>query len=219
MGAEELAAVGEVFRTGWLGLGDKTSEFEKTIENYIGCRHAVAVNSGTSALHIAIDGFGIKEGDEVIVPSLTFAGTIQAIISTGATPVFCESRESDLLIDLEDVKRKITPRTKAVIPVHYCGAACDMDALLLLAQEHNFWVVEDAAHAFGSTYKGRRIGSFGHATCFSFDPIKNITCGEGGAVLVQEDKIAERLRSKRILGIDKSAWQRYENTGSWFYEV
>ena len=218
-GPEELAAIGEVLQTGWLGLGATTFAFEEAIKQYIGCKHAIAVNTGTSALHLALDGFGIGPGDEVIVPSITFAACVQVITATGATPVFCESGEADLLIDLDDVEGKITPCTKAVMPVHYCGNPCKMDTLLALAEEHHFWVIEDAAHAFGSTYKGRKVGSFGHATCFSFDPIKNITCGEGGAVVVQDDAVAEKLRRKRILGIDKDTWHRYKIGRSWFYEV
>lgn len=218
-GAEELAAIGAVLETGWLGLGATTFEFEEAVKRYLGCRHVVAVNTGTSALHLALDGLGLGPGDEVIMPSLTFAACAQAILATGATPVFCESREEDLLVDVEDVVRRLTPQTRAVIPVHYCGNPCDMDALLALADRHGFRVVEDAAHGFGSTYKGRKLGSFGHLTCFSFDPIKNITCGEGGAVALADDDLAEELRRKRILGIDKDTWHRYKNTRNWFYEV
>jgi len=219
VGQEELNAIAEVFQSGWLGLGATTFAFEEELKRYLGCRHAIAVNTGTSALHIALSGFGVGPGDEVIVPSITFAACIQAIIATGATPVFCESYETDLLMDIEDVVRKVTARTKAVMPVHYCGNPCDMDRLLALAYARRFVVIEDAAHAFGSTYKGRKVGSFGHATCFSFDPIKNITCGEGGAVVLQDDGIAEEIRRRRILGIDKDTWHRYKNTRSWFYEV
>lgn len=218
-GPEELEALKKVLGSGWLGLGAVTAQFEEAVKAYLGARHVVAVNNGTSALHLGLDALGIGPGDEVIVPSLTYAASIQAILAAGAAPVFCESREDDLLMDLDDVKRRITPHTKAVMPVHYCGNPCDMDALLALAKQYGFWVIEDAAHAFGSTYKGRKIGSFGHATCFSFDPIKTITCGEGGAVVVHDDSIAEKLRCKRILGIDKDAWRRYQNSRSWFYEV
>ena len=218
-GAEELEAVEKVLQTGWLGLGEKTFEFEQAVKNYIGCQHVIAVNSGTSALHLALEALGVGPGDEVIVPSLTFVGSVQAVLATGATPVFCESRETDLLIDINDVERKTTRRTKAIMPVHYCGNPCDMDHLLALAGENHSWIIEDAAHAFGSTYKGRKIGSFGHATCFSFDPIKNVTCGEGGAVLVQDESITEVLRRKRVLGIDKEAWHRHQNARPWFYEV
>lgn len=219
IGKEELSAIEDVFKSGWLGLGSTTFAFEDELKKYIGCRHAIAVNTGTSALHLALAGYGVGPGDDVIVPSITYVACVQAILATGATPVFCESRETDLLMDLDDVSRKVTPRTKAVMPVHYCGNPCDMDRLLALAEAHGFWVIEDAAHAFGSAYKGRLLGSFGHATCFSFDPIKNITCGEGGAVVLHDDLIAEEIRRRRILGIEKDTWNRYQNKRSWFYEV
>ena len=219
LGPEELAAVGEVFDTGWLGLGSTTLAFENALKEYLGARNVVAVNTGTSALHLALAGFEIGPGDEVIVPSITFAACIQAIIAVGATPVFCESREDDILLDLDDVERRITSRTRAIMPVHYCGNPCDMDRLLAMAQQHQLWIVEDAAHALGSTYKGRRIGSFGHATCFSFDPIKNITCGEGGAVVLADDRVAEQLRQMRILGMAKESWHRYKDKRNWYYEV
>lgn len=219
LGREELEAVEQVFNSGWLGLGATTFAFEEALKSYLGCRHVVAVNTGTSALHVALASFGVGRGDEVIVPSITFAACVQAIIATGADPVFCECSEESLLIDVEDVRRRLTPRTKAVMPVHYCGNPCNMDALLSLAQEHRFWVIEDAAHAFGASYKGKQIGGFGHATCFSFDPIKNITCGEGGAVALQDDGIAEVIRQKRMLGIDKDSWHRYKHSRSWHYDV
>ncbi len=217
--SEELTAVKEVFDSGWLGMGSKTEEFEKKIKSIIGCKYALAVNTGTSALHIALDSFGISSGDEVLVPSITYAASIQAIISTGAIPVFCESDESTLLIDCDDVRNKLTSKTKAIMPVHYCGQACDMDTLLQIAEENDLVIIEDAAHAFGSSYKGKKIGSFGHATCFSFDPIKVITSGEGGAVVVQDSKIAETIEHKRILGIDSETLHRYKNKRNWFYNV
>ena len=219
LGAEEVDAVGRVFATGWLGLGSVTFDFEEQLKKYIGCEHAIAVNTGTSALHIALDGFGVGPGDDVIVPSLTFAAAIQAILAVGATPVFCESHERDLCIDVDDARSRITDRTKAIMPVHYCGQPADMDALLALADERSILVLEDAAHAFGSTSRGRKIGSFGHVACFSFDPIKNITCGEGGAVVLRDAEVAEEIRRKRIVGIDKDTWHRYKNTRSWSYDV
>lgn len=218
-GSEELQAIAEVLESGWLGMGSTTYAFEQELIGLIGCRHMIAVNTGTSALHIALDGFGVGAGDEVIVPSLTFAASVQAILACGATPVFCESLPDDLLVDVADVARRITPRTKAVMPVHYCGQACDMDGLLRLAEAHGLWIIEDAAHAFGSSYKGRKIGSFGHATCFSFDPIKTITCGEGGAVAVQDDEKAELIQRKRSLGIDRDTWHRYRNQRAWEYDI
>lgn len=219
VGQEEIDAVAEVLKSGWLGLGAVTFAFEEEIKRYIGCEHAVAVNTGTSALHIALTSFGVGHGDEVIVPSITFAGCVQAIISAGAHPVFCESLERDLLMDVDDVERRIGPRTRAVMPVHFGGNPCDMSRLLALAEARGLWIIEDAAHAFGSTYKGRRIGSFGHAACFSFDPIKNITCGEGGAVVLGDDQIAEEMRRRRNLGIDREGWDRHESARPWFYEI
>lgn len=219
IGIEELEEVKKVFDTGWLGLGSTVFEFENKIKEYLGAKNVIAVNTGTSALHIALDGFGIVEGDEVIVPSLTFCASIQVITALGAIPVFCEIDPDTLNMDIKDVKKRITPKTKAIMPVHYCGQACDMDALMEMGKNHNIVIIEDAAHAFGSSCNGRKIGSFGDVTCFSFDPIKNLTCGEGGAVVLSDDEIAEEIRRKRILGIDKDTWHRYKNERSWFYEV
>jgi perosamine synthetase len=219
IGNEELEEVRKVFATGWLGLGSTVFEFETLLKEYLNAKNVIAVNTGTTALHIALDAFGIGEGDEVIVPSLTFCATIQVITALRAIPVFCEIDPGALNIDIEDVTDKITPQTRAIIPVHYCGNACDMDSLLDIGRKYDILIIEDAAHAFGSSYKGKKIGSFGNATCFSFDPIKNLTCGEGGAVALSDDAIAEEIRRKRILGIDKDTWHRYKNERSWFYEV
>lgn len=219
IGSEELEEIKKVFDTGWLGLGSTVFEFENKIKEFINARNVIAVNTGTTAIHLALDAFGIKAGDEVIVPSLTFCATIQAITALGAIPVFCEVYEKDLNIDISDVRKKITTKTKAIICVHYCGNACDMDSLLQIGKEYNILIVEDAAHAYGSSYKGKKIGSFGDATCFSFDPIKNLTTGEGGAIVLSNDTVAEEIRRKRILGIDKDTWHRYRNERSWFYEV
>ena len=180
IGQEELKEVEKVFSTGWLGLGSTVFDFENKLKDYLGVKHVLAVNTGTTALHIALDAFGIKEGDEVIVPSLTFCASIQVITALGARPVFCEINPDNLNMDITDVSKRITIKTKAIMPVHYCGQACDMDALMEIGKNHNIAIIEDAAHAFGSSYKGKKIGSFGDATCFSFDPIKNLTCGEGG---------------------------------------
>lgn len=201
---EELLGIGEVFDKRWLGQGEEVAAFEAGLCQALGAKHVIAVNTGTTALQLAMHGLGLGPGDEVIVPSMTFCASIQAITATGATPVFCEVTESDLNMDVADVRTLITARTRAIMPVHYCGNSCDMDAILDLADAHDLVVIEDAAHAFGSAYKGRMIGSFGDLTCFSFDPIKNITSGEGGAIATASDEMADRLRKMRMLGIDRN---------------
>lgn len=219
IGEDELREIEKVFVTGWLGLGSVVLEFENAIKTYLGASHVIAVNTGTSALHIALDAVKIGKSDEVIVPSLTFCATIEAILAVGATPVFCDIEADTLNMDIDDVERKITSKTKAIMPVHYCGNPCDMDRLLNIGREKGIFIIEDAAHAFGSSYNGKKIGSFGDITCFSFDPIKNITCGEGGAVVVHDDNLADIIRKKRNLGIDREAWSRYQGKRPWYYEV
>jgi len=220
LGEEELAAVREAFDYGYFGLAYKVVEFEEELKKYLGAQYVTTTNTGTSALHLALDALGIGEGDEVITPSLTFVGAFQAISATGATPVPVDIYPDTLLMDIDDVRRKITARTKAIMPVHYAGNPCDMDALMKIGDEYNIRIVEDAAHALGSYYKGRRIGSFGDIACFSFDSIKNITCGEGGAVICRHTELADILRQKRLCGMERkfqasSAWKER----SWFYEV
>jgi perosamine synthetase len=219
LGQEELRLVSDVFDSRWLGMGSVTKAFEDRLASLLGVRHVVAVNTGTSALHLALHALDLEPGDEVIVPSLTFVATAQAILQAGATPVFCEVLPETLNMDLGDAFNRVTPRTKAFLPVHYGGLPCEMDGLLLFAREHGIRIVEDAAHAFGSSYKGRSVGGLGDLTCFSFDPIKNITCGEGGAVTTNDDALARRLVPPRILGIDNDTWSRYRNERNWFYQV
>jgi len=219
IGSEELEEINKVFNTSWLGLGSTVFEFENAIKEFLKAKNVIAVNTGTTALHITLDALGIADGDEIIVPSMTFCASIQVITALRAIPVFCEINPNTLNIDCDDVTKRITSKTKAIMPVHYCGNACDMDNLLELGKKNNILIIEDAAHAFGSSYKGKKIGSFGDVTCFSFDPIKIITCGEGGAVVLSSDTIAEAVRRKRILGIDKDTWHRYKNERSWFYEI
>ena len=216
---DELESVKKVFDSGWLGLGAQVLEFEMALKKFIGAKHVVCTNTGTTALHLALDALGIGIGDEVVVPSFTYVATIQAITATGAKPVFCDINIDDLNLDLHDVKRKIGKKTKVILPVHSRGFPCDLDEIHAMAEKHNLFVVEDAAHAFGSLYKGKKIGSFGHIACFSFDPIKNITCGEGGAVVFQDSSLLEKIQQKRILGVDKDTWSRYRNERSWFYDV
>jgi dTDP-4-amino-4,6-dideoxygalactose transaminase len=219
LGPEELAAVAQVFDSRWLGMGVVTQEFEQRLQEFLGARYVIAVNTGTAALHLALAALELHPGDEVIVPSLTFVSSVQAILAVGARPVFCEVKEDTLTVDVDDVVRRVTAKTKAIMPVHYGGLVCEMDELLPFARERKIWLVEDAAHAFGSTYQGRKVGTLGPVTCFSFDPIKNITCGEGGAIATDEEDLARRLLPMRNVGIQKDAWRRQGGAQNWAYEV
>ena len=219
VGIDELKQVQKVFDSNWLGMGDDVRQFEIKLENYLGKGNVIAVNSGTSALHLALESIGVKQGDEVIVPSLTFCASVQVITALGAKPVFCEVNSNNLNVNIEDIKLKISSKTKAIIPVHYCGIASDMDSLMEIKNEFNIHIIEDAAHAFGSKYNRKKIGSFGDICCFSFDPIKNITCGEGGAIVVHEEKSADLIRKKRVLGIDRDGWQRHTENKLGYYDV
>lgn len=219
VGKEELDEVKKVFKSGWLGMGNKVKNFETEIGKYLGAKNVVAVNTGTSALHIALVSAGIKNGDEVIVPSLTYVASIQAIINAGAKPIFCDVEIETLNISIDDIKKKITKKTKAIMPVHYCGQACNMDELLAICKKYNIRLIEDAAHAFGSTYKNKKIGSFGDITCFSFDPVKIVTCGEGGAVVTNDDNVTKKIITKRLLGINRDTLSRYKKQKAWDYKV
>lgn len=219
LGEEELAEVKEAFDYGYFGLAQKVVEFEQALGRFLGAERVVATNTGTSALHLALDGIGVGAGDEVIVPSLTFVASFQAISATGATPVACDVHPNSLLLDIKDARSRITERTKAIMPVHYAGNPCDMDALMQIREEYGIRIVEDAAHALGSCYRGKKIGSFGDITCFSFDSIKNITCGEGGAI-VYHGAYVDTFERKRLLGIDRkshasSSWKER----GWSFEV
>ncbi|MEE9212138.1 MAG: DegT/DnrJ/EryC1/StrS aminotransferase family protein [Phycisphaeraceae bacterium] len=219
IGEAEQAAVNRVFESRWLGMGEVTQRFEDRLREYLGVKHVIATSRGTAALHLALDALDLQPGDEVIVPSLTFVATVQAIVMAGATPVFCEVNPSTLNIEVEDALRRITERTRAIMPVHFGGLACDMDALLPAAHEQGIAIVEDAAHAFGSTYRGRPIGTLGDLTCFSFHAIKNITCGEGGAVATNHDHQAKTIAQRRYLGIDQDTWRREGQLKKWQYRV
>lgn len=221
-GAEELAQVKEAFDYGYFGLAYKTNEFEEAIGKYLGTtdRYVITASTGTNALHLALDTIGVTAGDEVILPSFTFVATAQAVAMCGAKPVFCEVDPVTFLMDVEDVKKRITEQTKAIIPVHYSGRPCNMDALLKIKEETGIRIVEDAAHAFGSTYHGEKIGAFGDITCFSFDSIKVMTCGEGGAIITDDPAFDDLSRKKRLLGIDRKTmhvkdWKKR----SWIYDV
>lgn len=220
-GEEEMRQVREAFDYGYFGLAYKSEEFEQAISAYLGTqRNVIATNTGTTALHLALDTIGVEKGDEVIMPSFTFAATAQAVEMCGGKAVFCEVYPDTFLMDVDDVKRKITDKTKVIMPVHYAGRPCDMDALLRIKEDTGIRIVEDAAHAFGSEYKGRKIGAFGDVTCFSFDSIKVITCGDGGAIVANDKTFDSLARKKRLLGIDrKTMAEKNWKKRSWEYDV
>ena len=193
VGAAELEAMGRVMREdGYLGMGREVRAFEAELQEYLGGRDrtVICLNSGTAALHLAVQAL-TSPGDEVLVQSLTFIASFQAISAAGAVPVACEVYPDTVTLDLEDAARRITPRTRAVMPVHYASNPGDLEAIYGFAERHGLRVIEDAAHAFGCTYKGRKIGSFGDLACFSFDGLKNITSGEGGAVVTSDPEVIQ----------------------------
>lgn len=216
---EEIAGVVDTLRSGWLTMGPKTLELERLIAEYTGAAHAVAVSSCTAALHLSLIALGIGCGDEVITTPFTFAATGNTIVNAGARPVFVDIRKDTYNIDPEKIEERITPRTRAIIPVHYAGQSCEIKAILDIAQDRDLFVVEDAAHAIGSEYDGRKIGTFGTTTCFSFYATKNMTTGEGGAITTEDGALADRLRVLRLHGISKDAWNRYSEKGKWYYEI
>ena len=200
LGGEEVSAVERVLRTGRLSQGANVEAFESAFADFIGVEHAIAVSSGTAALHIALLAAGIGEGDEVITTPFTFIATANAILFVGAKPVFVDVREDDFNIDVEKVKDAITERTKAIIPVHLYGQPCDMKAIVDLAEDHNLHVIEDACQAHGAEFAGKKVGSFGTAGCFSFYPTKNMTTGEGGMLTTNSKEIAKKARMLRNHG-------------------
>lgn len=214
-GREEEEEVLDCIRSGWMTTGPKTKRFEKDLAEYVGAKHAIAVNSCTAALHISMAAMGVGPGDEVITTAITFPATANVIIHQGAKPVLVDVDPTTLNIDPAAVERAITPRTKAIVPVHMAGQPVDMDALRDIARRHNLKIVEDAAHAIGAEFGGQRVGSIDGslAAAFSFYPIKNMTTIEGGAVLTNDDEFAERARLYSLHGISKDAWKRYSNAG------
>jgi len=218
---EEAEAVAETLRSGWVGLGPKTAQFEREFSQYVNSPYCVALNSGTAALHLALISLDLKRGDEVIVTPITFVSTVHVIEYVGATPVFADVEPDTLNIDPDDVKRKITSRTRAILPVHYGGHPCDMDALSKVSQDRGITIVEDAAHACGAEYKGKKIGTLSPLTCFSFHAVKNLATGEGGAITYREPERNKYFREMRWMGISKDTWDRTQ-TGevyAWKYNV
>ncbi len=219
IGDDEIQSVVERLRSGWLTSGPMVKQFENEFAEKIGTPHAVAVNSCTAALHLALDAVGIQEGDEVIVPTMTFAATGEVVTYFKAKPVLADCHPDTLCIDVDHVEKLITKKTKAIIPVHFAGHPCEMDRILELAKIHNLRVIEDAAHALPAKYRGQMVGTLGDISCFSFYAIKTMTTGEGGMATTHNEEWAERMRIMSLHGISRDAWKRYTSQGSWQYEI
>ena len=220
VGTAERQAVTGVLSNGYLGMGGEVGLFERELSEFLGGGHqVVCVNTGTAALHLGLQACGLGAGDEVLLPSLTYVASFQAVTATGARPVACDIDPESLTLNPEDMRRRITSRTKAVMPVHYASGPGRLEELYEVAEQHGLRVVEDAAHAFGCRLDGRLVGSFGDLVCFSFDGIKNITCGEGGAVVTRDKAVAELLRNARLLGVENDSRKRYEGQRSWDFDV
>ncbi|HEY9693639.1 MAG TPA: DegT/DnrJ/EryC1/StrS family aminotransferase [Oculatellaceae cyanobacterium] len=215
----EIQEVVSSMKTGWLGTGPKVALFEHDFKTYKDADYAVAVSSCTAALHLSILAASLQPGDEVITTAMTFCATVNAIIHAGATPVVVDVDPITMNIDPKQVEAKITPKTKAILPVHFAGRACDMDSLCNLAQNHNIKLIEDCAHAIETEYKGRKAGTFGDFGCFSFYVTKNIVTGEGGMVLTRSEEDAARLKILALHGMSKDAWKRFSDEGYKHYQV
>lgn len=219
----EITAVGVAMRSGWVTTGPKTKEFEQAFADHLGGQglQSIAVNSATAGLHLALEALGIGVGDEVIAPTLTFTATVEVVRYLGADPVLVDVDPVTLNIDPAKIRAAITPRTKAIMPVHYAGLACDMDAIFAIAQEHNLKVVEDAAHALPTTWRGTLVGQLqSDVTVFSFYANKTITTGEGGMAVTRNPALAERMRIMRLHGMSRDAFDRFTSkTPAWYYEV
>lgn len=219
VGIEEATAVHRVIlEDGYLGMGREVCQFEAELSLFFGGRAVTCVNSGTAALHLALMAV-VKPWDEVLVPSLTFVSSFQAITAAGAKPIACDIDPNTLLIDLKDAAKRLTHKTRVIMPVHYSGGVGDLKKVYAFARKNRLRVIEDAAHAFGTIYNGKKIGSFGDIACFSFDGIKNITSGEGGAIVSSDRKVIEFVKDARLLGIRQDTDKRYQGKRSWEFEV
>lgn len=215
---DDIQAVVDVLKSDFLTTGPKIAEFEQTVADYVGAKYAVAISNGTSALHAACFAAGIGPGDEVITTPLTFAASANCVLYCGGTPVFADVDPKTYNIDPEDIRRKITDRTKAIIAVHLAGQPCDMDAIHSIAREHGLIVIEDGAHALGSVYKGKKVGSMSDMTTFSFHPVKPITTGEGGMIVTDNEDYYKKMVLFRSHGITRDDSMMTRNDGPWFYQ-
>lgn len=215
----EIEEVVASMKSGWLGTGPKVHKFEEMFKEYKESKYAMAVNSCTAALHLSLLAIGIKPGDEVIVPTMTFTSTASVVIHAGGIPVFADCKKDTMNIDPEDIERKITPKTKAIIPVHFAGRACEMDAIMEIAERHNLRVIEDCAHAIETEYHGKKAGTFGDLGCFSFYVTKNIVTGEGGMAITDNEEYASTIKMMALHGMSKDAWKRFGDSGYKHYQV
>lgn len=218
---EEIDAAVHSLEVGWLGMGSFVGQFEDSLKDYIGCedRHVVAVSTGHAALHLAMMLIGLKPGDEVITPSFNNISDFQAILAVGAQPVFCDVRDDTLCIDVDKAEQLISSNTRAIIAMDYDCCMADHDAIATLAKKYNLRVIHDAAHAFGSNYKGKKIGSFSDICMFSFDPVKTITCIDGGALVVRTEEEVQSLHRMRLIGMGQPTNVMYSNQRAWTYDV
>ena len=216
---KEIDSVIDIMRSGWLTMGPKTFEFENAFKKYIGSQYAISVNSATAALHLALNAVGVGNGDEVIIPTNTFIATAEAVVYSGAKPILCDIEANYHNIDINLIEPLITPKTRAIIPVHFGGNPCDMDEIKKIGNHFNLKIIEDAAHALPSFYKNKKIGSFSDVICFSFYATKTLSTGEGGMVTTNNKKIAKKVSLQRLHGINGDAWKRYERNNDWYYEV
>jgi dTDP-4-amino-4,6-dideoxygalactose transaminase len=219
IGEEEIAEVVDSLRSGWLTTGPKVERFQRQFAAAVNARHAVALNSATAALHLALEAVGVGSGDEVIIPAYTFTATGEVVTYLRGRPVLADIRADTLNIDVSTIEPRLTSRTKAIVPVHIGGQTCDMEPILELARTRGLAVVEDAAHALPASYKGRPVGTIGDVTAFSFYATKTITTGEGGMVTTERDDYAARMKLMSLHGLSGDAWNRYSARGHWYYEV
>ena len=217
--ADEVTAVVNALQSGWITMGPATVEFEDRFREYIGCKNAVSMNSCTACLHLALKAINLTEGDEVLVPAITFTATAEVITYFKARPVLIDIDRHTGNIDISKIDGKITGNTRAIIPVHYGGQPCDMDEIAGIAKARHLRVIEDAAHAVPAWYRRQKVGTISDMTCFSFYATKPLTTGEGGMVTTENDEWAERIKILRLHGISQDAWKRYSKEGTWFYEV
>ena len=216
---DEINAVVNTFKSKWIGTGPRVNEFEKKFAEYVGVKHAVAVSSCTAALHLSVIALGIKPGDQVLVPSMTFAATANAVIHANAVPVLVDVDKRNMTIDFDDIERKITEKTKAIIPVHFAGRPVNIDKLNAIAEKYGLKIIHDAAHAVETEFRGKKIGTYSDIACYSFYVTKNITTGEGGMVTTNDEELANIIKINALHGMDKDAWKRFSDDGYKHYQI